>query len=80
MGVQLRNQNASLTPNGVTNTPVIVALGGYAVEDHNQYTFIRKLSRSPDLHLIVWDGSQYKEITAHLPSRIFGTDLIDYSK
>ena len=50
------------------------------VQNQAQYTFVRALSDSPTMDLIVWDGQAYREITANQPGRLFGVEMQDYRR
>jgi len=53
----------------------IVALDGFRVKNIDQYQFVRDLSWSPQLSLIVWQNGGYQELTATLWDRLFGIPL-----
>jgi hypothetical protein len=68
----------AMTADGFTPGTVVVALDGYQVGSDAQYTSIRSLSNSPEMHFIVWDGQGYKELVANLPGRRFGVGTQTY--
>jgi hypothetical protein len=63
---------------GIQPNYVIVALDGVAVNSNVQYQYVRSLTDDPNMTLILWDGTQYKELKVNLPNRRFGTGLGDY--
>ena len=77
-GIQFQATNAAMQVFGLSSDQVVVALDGYAVQSAAQYTFVRNMSASPEMHFIVWDGGAYKEIEANRPGRLFGVELQDY--
>jgi hypothetical protein len=48
------------------------------VHNIQQYESGRSGNR-PDLDLIVWQGTQYREISANPPNHLFGVSLNNYS-
>lgn len=62
---------------GITKGTIIVALNGQQIETQAQYFYIRSLLSTPDLNLIIWNGSAYSEVSAAPPKRTFGIDFED---
>ncbi|RBP43819.1 hypothetical protein DES53_105218 [Roseimicrobium gellanilyticum] len=60
---------------------VIVALDGVLVETFPQYDVVRCLQPgSTPLALIIWDGTQYREVAATVPDRRFGCGMNSYRR
>ena len=59
---------------------VVVGLDGYAVHSMAQYDFIRAMSSDAPLQLILWNGSEYREVTASVPNRRFDCGMTTYLK
>ena len=79
-GMNFASANDAMIKNGISADQVIVALDGYLVESEAQYTFVRGFSQSPVMHFIVWDGNEYREVTANQPGRLFGVEMQDYRR
>ena len=77
-GIKFSSTTEEMTKAGLSADQVIVALDGYGAQNQDQYTFLRALSGSPEMHFIVWDGKTYRELTANQPGRRFGVDIVEY--
>lgn len=65
------------TRHGLRDGDVIVALDGFKADNLQQYMVLRAMK--PDttpVIIIYWNGSEYKQLTASLPGRRFGCELI----
>lgn len=72
--------NTELTQqHGLKIGNVIVALDGYRVDTFGQYSFIRALKEEAPLQIILWDGSQYRELIASVPYRRFECQMSTYA-
>ena len=78
-GVLVKQENDKTKAAGFGKGDVIVAVYGYRMHNMAQYTYGREWSTGPELDLIVWNGNAYREITANLPSHLFGVDFGDYT-
>jgi len=63
---------------GLKQGDVIVAIDGIRAHNFAQYSYVRDSKQSPELDLIVWQGSAYREIKASPPNHRFGVDFGDY--
>ena len=77
-GVSVRQQNDLTTAAGLRIGDVIVALNGTRTHTLNQYMLVRELLTTPELELIVWQGSGYRVIRASPPNHKFNVDFGDY--
>jgi hypothetical protein len=77
-GVLIFAENDLLKASGLKKGDVIVALDGRKVYDLDQYLYVRDLKATPELDLIVWQGTAYREVKASPPQRRFGLDFRDY--
>jgi len=68
----------TMTPFGLAQGMVVVALNGYRTETLSQYLAIRSLSDDPKMSLVVWDGKAYRVSEVQLPERRFSVDMVDY--
>ncbi|HSI63738.1 MAG TPA: hypothetical protein VLE43_11485 [Candidatus Saccharimonadia bacterium] len=60
---------------------IIVALDGVHVENFPQYDLVRSLKpATAPLGLIIWDGAQYREVSAEVPDRRFGCAMGIYER
>jgi tetratricopeptide (TPR) repeat protein len=80
LGMIFTSTSDSMRANGIAAGQVIVALDGYEVQSQAQYTFVRSLSDSPEMEIILWDGQIYREIKANRPGRLFGVGMQDYHR
>lgn len=69
-----------LTSLGITPRVVIVALDGVQVRNEKQYIYVRGLSPSPKMDLIVWKNGKYESMMVEQEGRRFGVQIIDYHK
>ena len=67
-----------LTNAGLQQGDVVVALNSVKIENDAQYCFIRDGLRGPDLDLIVWNGSQYRDVHASPPGHMFNVTMATY--
>jgi tetratricopeptide (TPR) repeat protein len=77
-GVLIRQQSDLLTAANLKAGDVIVALNGIHTHTFAQYLYVRDSLDSPELDLIVWQGTGYHEIKASPPKHLFGADFGDY--
>ena len=77
-GVLIQGQNDTLHSYGLREGDVIVALNGTRTHTFSQYSYLRDSLASPELDLIVWQGSAYHVIKASPPNHRFGVDFGDY--
>lgn len=77
-GVLIRQQNDTLTSYGLKAGDVIVALAGTRTHTFDQYIYMRNALITPELDLIVWQGSAYHEVKASPLNHRFGVDFGDY--
>jgi hypothetical protein len=77
-GVLIRQENKLLTAAGLKKGDVIVAVYGIRVHNMVQYAYGRVQKTTPELILIVWQGSGYREFKPSPPNHLFGLDFGDY--
>jgi tetratricopeptide (TPR) repeat protein len=77
-GVSVGGQNSETAKAGLNYGDVIVALNGKRVHSFEQYAQVRAAAIAPELDLIVWQRSQYREIKASPPEHLFGVDFPSY--
>ncbi len=70
-GVIVRGENELSRQAGLKPDAIIVGLDGKRVRDMNQYSYVRGLTTSPDLTLLVYQDGKYQEIHANIPGRMF---------
>jgi tetratricopeptide (TPR) repeat protein len=78
-GVLVKEENDLVSKAGMKTGDIIVAVYGIRVHNLAQYLYGRKTIPTPEMTLIVWQGSQYREIKASPPNHRFGVDMGDYS-
>ncbi len=44
----------------------------------NQYTYVRALTTSPEMDLLVYQDGSYQAIHAHLPGRVFNLNFVSW--
>jgi hypothetical protein len=76
-GTFIRQANQLTWDAGMNAGYIIVAVNGIRAHTFDQYVFGRDLMSGP-FKLIVWDGKQYREVTANPPSHRFDVDMDDY--
>ena len=79
-GVEITSTSYELNRHSIREGEVIVALDGIQVENQQQYFAVRGMKPDAPLQLILWNGSEYREIEASVPDRRFGCDLGDYQR
>ncbi len=79
-GIRFSKTTESLQKAGIDPSDIIVGLDGIRVENRDQYMAARKLSDSPDMVFLIWDGQGYAAMQAHQPGRRFGLDVRNYQK
>jgi hypothetical protein len=77
-GVSIRQQNDLLLSAGLKQGDVIVAFNGVRMHTFLQYCYVRDSLNTPELDLIVWQGTAYHEIKSSPPNRRFGVEFGDY--
>lgn len=79
-GVLIDGTSPKMTPFGLREGMVIVAMNGIRTDTFTQYQLVRALTSEPLIRLIVWDGAAYRVSEGSLPGRRFGVDMKDYTK
>jgi tetratricopeptide (TPR) repeat protein len=77
-GVLIRQENDLLRRSGLKAMDVIVAIDGKRVETLEQYAFIRGLTASDEMDLIVYSAGKYAQVHAKAPGRRFQLDFVTY--
>ncbi len=78
-GVLVATNSDLAAGHGIQAGHVIVALDGFTVEDTAQYMLVRGLEAdSVPLRLIIWDGTEYREVTAQVPERKLQCQINDF--
>ncbi len=70
-GVLINEETDLSRRSGIHTGDIVVALDGYRVVTHEQYTTVRALRVDPRIDLMVWRKGRYLEIGAELPGRSF---------
>ena len=65
---------------GLNVGSVVGALDGFRVRSFDHYRFVRALTTSPDMRIIFWDGTTWREVQGRFRSRRFGTLFKTFSK
>jgi hypothetical protein len=79
-GAVITTQSSLISQYGLKVGDVIVALDGYRVDTFGQYGFVRGMKADVPLQLILWDGTQYRELSASVPDRRFECGMETYAK
>jgi tetratricopeptide (TPR) repeat protein len=77
-GVLIRGKSDLLRSAGMKPGNVIVAINGVCVHNFEQYCYVLESLDTPELDLIVWQGTAYHEIKSSPPNHRFGVDFGDY--
>lgn len=78
-GASFAGESSIMRSSGIRGNMVICAVDGYQADNLAQYYYIRDLNpNNPKMNLILWDGTNYQEITATIPNRRFGVGLMEY--
>lgn len=72
--------DANFKPCGLTKKDVIVALEGYAVENNKQLEFIDALNWNQEKKCIIWNGTNFRELSIPTPSGYCWFDGANYPK
>ena len=70
-GVFVHGENQLSRQFGLKPGAIVVAIDGKRIVNMEQYSYIRSLTDSPDMDLMVYEDASYKEIRAHLADRKF---------
>lgn len=80
-GVEVMSESTLTAQWGLKRGDIIVALDEVRIESMDHYGFVRGLREGGEpLHLILWDGGQYRELLATVPNRRFECEMITYEK
>jgi tetratricopeptide (TPR) repeat protein len=79
-GVEFASDSLPLQQAGLEAGQVVVACDGWQVHTVAQLDFILLLQPGEPMVLIVWTGTDYREVTVHLPDRDFGAEMADYTR
>jgi hypothetical protein len=77
-GVLVKQSNNLVLATGMNKGNVIVACQGMRVHNFLQYRYARESRDTPQLDLVVWNGTAYREVTASPPDHRFGVNFGDY--
>jgi hypothetical protein len=77
-GVLVHGENELSRRAGLRSAAIIVGIDGKAVRNMEQYTFVRGMTASPNIDLLVYQGGHYQEIHAHVPGRKFNLDFTSW--
>ena len=77
-GVLIQGKSDLLRAAGLKPGNVIVAIDGVRVHTFEQYCYVRESQDTPELDLIVWQGTAYHEIKSSPPNHRFGVEFGDY--
>jgi tetratricopeptide (TPR) repeat protein len=77
-GVIFLNSNRILAQYGLGIHDIIVAIDGCKVKNLEQYVFVRSLSDSPRMDLVVWHRNHYIAVQPELENRLFGVNIATY--
>ena len=77
-GVIIQGSNALLEGAGMKSLDIIVALDGQPVKTMEEYEFVRGLTASDDMDLIVYSDGKYRAVHAKVPGRRFQLNFMTY--
>lgn len=77
-GVLIDGEDGLTRAAGLASGDVIVALDGIRVHNFAQYGFEREIHSAPEMDLIVWQDTYYREVKASPPNHRFGVNFSDY--
>ena len=77
-GVLVRDENDLSRQCGLKAGAIVVGLDGKRVLNMNQYSYVRGLTASPELDLLVYQDDRYQEIHAHVPGRRFNLQFTSW--
>jgi hypothetical protein len=79
-GVAVSNAGPILEELAIKNGDIIVAVRGIRVHNLTQYFIARDLNPAPELKIIYWQGSGYREATVTLNAEHrLGADFVNYT-
>jgi hypothetical protein len=77
-GCLFKTSSEMLENSGLRANDIVVALDSYLVSSEAAYNFIRSMSDSPAMDLIICRNGKYLEIKPSVPGRRFGVDTQNY--
>jgi thioredoxin-like negative regulator of GroEL len=78
IGARFTSTTHSMQKYGLKYGDVIVALNGFRIRTARDYTALRDTQIKPELKLIVWDGTNYREVQPDLKDNRFGAYIENY--
>ena len=79
-GVFIANENELVLKSGLKKGTIIVALDGKRTENFVQYGYVRGLTTSPHMELIVYQDGKYQLIKAGVPERRFWANFVSWTR
>ena len=76
-GVVIKGESPALLGAGLKKDDIIMAVNGIRVRNARQYHFARFDAKRPDVDIIFWDGTAYKEIANIPPQKLFDVRMED---
>ncbi len=77
-GVRVEGENDLSRQAGLKAGAIVVSIDGKRIHNMEQYKYVRALSDSPELTLLVYQDERYQAIHAHLPDRKFNLDFFTW--